>query len=115
MYYQSMRSLLDNDISFAIGSDGPVNPFLNLMLAISHPDNPKEAITLQEAVIAYTLGSAYAEFTENEKGSLVKGKLADLAVLSQNIFEKAPDRLPSTESILTILGGEIVMDKKALT
>jgi len=111
-YYESMQTLLDNQIPFAIGSDGPVNPFVNLMLATIHPDNPKEAITLQEAVIAYTLGSAYAEFTENDKGSLIKGKLADLAVLSQNIFEIAPDKLPSTESILTILGGKVVLDRR---
>ncbi len=113
-YYQSMRSLIDNEIPFAIGSDGPVNPFVNLMLATYHPNNPKEKITLQEAVIAYTLGSAYAEFTENDKGSLVKGKLADLAVLSQNIFEVSPERLASTESILTILGGNVVLDKKVI-
>ena len=113
-YFESMRSLIDNQIPFAIGSDGPVNPFVNLMLTTIHPDNPKEAITLQEAVIAYTLGSAYAEFTEKDKGSLENGKLADLAVLSQNIFEIAPDLLPATGSILTILGGKIVFDKKLI-
>jgi predicted amidohydrolase YtcJ len=114
-YVQAMRSLLDNNIPFAIGSDGPSNPFLNLMLATFHPDNPKEAITLEEAVIAYTYGSAYAEFKEKEKGTLASGMLADLAVLSQNIFEISPDKLPGTESILTLLGGKIVYDKKMLT
>jgi len=113
-YFQAMRSLLDNDIPFAIGSDGPFNPYLNIMLASIHPDNPKQAITREEAVIAYTYGSAYAEFKENEKGTLTKGKLADLAVLSQDIFTIAPNQLAATESILTFIGGKIVHDKNAL-
>jgi len=91
-----------------------MNPYLNIMLATMHPNNPKEAITREEAVIAYTHGSAYAEFKENEKGVLAKGKLADLAVLSQDIFSISPDKLPATESILTFLGGKIVYDKKLL-
>jgi predicted amidohydrolase YtcJ len=110
-YYQPMRSLLDNDIHFAIGSDGPFNPFLNIMFATMHLNNPKEAITREEAVIAYTLGSAYAEFEENEKGTLAKGKLADLAVLSQDIFTVSVDKLPSTESVVTFIGGKIVYKK----
>lgn len=107
-HYQPMRSLLDHDISFALGSDGPPNPYLNIMFATLHPDNPKEAITREEAVIAYTLGSAYAEFKEQDKGTLTRGKLADLAVLSQDIFTISLDKLPSTESILTFIGGKIV-------
>jgi predicted amidohydrolase YtcJ len=107
-YFQRMRSLIDNNIPFAIGSDGPPNPFLNIMFATMHPNNPKEAISRQEAVIAYTLGSAYAEFKEKEKGTLTKGKLADLAVLSQDIFTVSPDKLPLTKSVLTFIGGKIV-------
>jgi len=95
-----------------LGSDGPNNPFLNMMLATFHPNNPKEAITLEEAVIAYTHGSAYAEFKENEKGILAKGMLADLSVLSQDIFIIAPTQLPATKSILTIVGGKIVHEVK---
>jgi len=109
-----MRSLLDNNIPFGIGSDGPVNPFLNIMLATIHQDNPREAITLPEAVIAYTYGSAYAEFKEKEKGTLEKGKLADLAVLSQDIFTVNRNLLPATESILTMVGGKTFYDKKVL-
>jgi predicted amidohydrolase YtcJ len=114
LYAQALRSLLENDIVLAIGSDGPNNPFLNMMFATFHPDNPKEAISLQQAVIAYTYGSAYAEFKESEKGTLTRGKLADLTILSQNIFEVSPDKLPLTESILTMVGGKIVHDKKKL-
>ena len=113
-YLQPMRSLLDNNIPFGIGTDGPVNPFLNIMMATIHPDNPREAITLPEAVIAYTYGSAYAEFKEKEKGTLEKGKLADLAVLSQDIFTVNRNLLPATQSILTMVGGKIFYDKKVL-
>jgi predicted amidohydrolase YtcJ len=113
-YAQAMRSLIDNDIVLAIGSDGPDNPFLNIMLATFHPDNPKEAISLQEAIIAYTHGSAYAEFKEKEKGLLAKGMLADLAVLSQDIFLVPSRQLPATSSILTFVGGKIVYNKNEL-
>ena len=65
-------------------------------------------------MIAYTLTSAYAEFAEKDKGSLEAGKLADLAVLSQNIFQVPAAKLPKTESVLTIVGGKIVFDSGAL-
>ena len=107
-YLQAMRSLIDNNISLAIGSDGPINPFLNIMMAAIHPNNPKEAITVEEAVMAYTYGSAFAEFKEKEKGTLAVGKLADLAVLSQDIFTVPLNALPATQSVLTMVGGKIL-------
>jgi predicted amidohydrolase YtcJ len=109
-YLQAMRSLIDNNIPLAIGSDGPHNPFLNIMLAAIHPDNPKEAITVEEAVTAYTHGSAYAEFKEGQKGTLTVGKLADLTVLSQDIFSIPLQQLPATSSVLTIVDGKIAFD-----
>lgn len=109
-YLQAMRSLIDNNIPLAIGSDGPHNPFLNIMLAAIHPDNPKEAITVEEAVMAYTYGSAYAEFKEKQKGTLTVGKLADLAVLSQDIFSIPLQQLPATSSVLTMVDGKIVFE-----
>lgn len=111
---QPLRSLLAAGIPVALGSDGPTNPYLNIMLASLHPNRPSEAITREQAVIAYTLTSAYAEFAEKDKGSLEPGKLADLAVLSQDIFTvDAPD-LPKTESVLTMVGGKIVYDGKVI-
>ena len=111
---QPLRSLLAAGIPLAFGSDGPVNPYLNIMFASLDPNRPSEAITREQAVIAYTLTSAYAEFAEKDKGSLEPGKLADLAVLSQDIFTvDAPD-LPKTESVLTMVGGKIVYDAKAI-
>jgi predicted amidohydrolase YtcJ len=97
-------------IPVALGSDGPTNPFLNIMFATIHVNRPSEAITREQAVVAYTLTSAYAEFSEKEKGSIEPGKLADLAVLSQDIFTVLPDDLPKTQSVLTLVGGKTVYD-----
>ena len=66
---QPLRSLLQAGIPLALGSDGPANPFLNIMLATTYPGKPQEAITREQAVTAYTLTSA-AEFAEKDKGSL---------------------------------------------
>jgi predicted amidohydrolase YtcJ len=107
---QPLRSLLSNRIQLALGSDGPQSPFLNLMLAVIHPDNPPEAITMIEAVTAYTAGSAAAEFAEGWKGRLVPGMVADLAVLSADIFTLQPEQLPATTSVLTLVGGRPVWD-----
>ena len=109
-----IRTMIETGIPFALGADGPPNPFLNIMLAAIHPDNPTQAISREQAVRAYTYGSAYAEFTETQKGILAKGKLADLAVLSQDIFTVAPGELPKTQSFLTIVGGRVFYDAKIL-
>jgi len=111
---QPFRTLLAAGIPLALGSDGPLNPYLNIMLATMDPGRPTESITREQAVTAYTLTSAYAEFAEKDKGSLETGKLADLAVLSQNIFQVPASDLPKTESVLTIVGGKIVFDSGAL-
>ncbi len=70
---QPLRSLLAAGIPVAFGSDGPTNPFLNIMFASLDPNRPSEAITREQAVVAYTLTSAYAEFAEKQKGSLEPG------------------------------------------
>jgi predicted amidohydrolase YtcJ len=109
-----LRSLHQAGIPVALGSDGPLNPYLNIMFAVVHPINPSQALTREQAVEAYTRGSAYAEFKEQEKGTITKGKLADIAVLSQDIFDVPVDALPATHSILTIVGGKIVHDANQL-
>ena len=111
---QPFRTLIAAGIPVALGSDGPMNPYLNIMLACVDPGRPTEAITREQAVTAYTLTSAYAEFAEKEKGSLEPGKLADLAVLSQDIFSVPMTDLPKTESVLTLVGGKIVYDAKVV-
>jgi hypothetical protein len=105
---QPFRSLMEAGIPLAIGSDGPLNRYLNIMLASNDPSRPHESLTREQAVTAYTQTSAYAEFAEKDKGRLEPGKLADLAVLSQDIFQVAPPLLPVTESVLTMVGGKIV-------
>ncbi|TGE09830.1 amidohydrolase [Hymenobacter fodinae] len=111
---QPMRSLLMAGVPLAIGSDGPMNPFLNIMLASLAPSNPPEALTREQAVQAYTYGSAFAEFAERDKGRLTVGQLADVVVLSQDIFSVPPPALPATTSILTIIGGQVAYDAKML-
>jgi hypothetical protein len=105
---QPMKSLLDAGIPLALGGDGPINPFLNIMLATTHPANPKEALTREQAVTAYTAGSAFAEFKETDKGRLVIGQLADLAILSADLFTVPVPELPNIRSEMTMLGGRII-------
>ena len=113
---QPMRSLLAAGIPLVLSSDedGQSNPFLEIMLATLHPNHPSEAIGRSQAVIAYTLTAAYAEFAEGEKGSLAQGKLADLAVLSQDIFTVPADQLPKTVSVRTMVGGRTIYDAHVL-
>ena len=108
---QLFKSYLKAGVPIAIGSDGPQQAGLNLMLAVMHPDNPAEALTVEEAVIAYTRGSAYAEFAEGDKGTLSIGKLADLTILSQDIFKAPVPQLAATTSVFTMIGGRAVLDK----
>jgi predicted amidohydrolase YtcJ len=72
---------------------------------------PEERITVEEAIKAYTLGSAYARFSEGTLGSLEPGKFADLAVLSQDVFRVAPDEIANTHVIITMVGGKVVFSE----
>ncbi len=112
---QPMRALLQAGVPLAIGSDGPNNPYLNIMLASTYREKPTEALTREQAVIAYTLTAAYAEFAEKDKGTLEPGKVADLAVLSQDIFRVPNEDLPKTVSVLTMVGGHIVYDANVVS
>ena len=69
---------------------------------------PEQRVTVQQAVDAYTKGSAYAAFAETQIGTLEAGKLADLAVLSQNIFSVPRKTVGKTAVVLTMVGGQIV-------
>lgn len=113
-WMQPMKSLLDAGIPLAIGSDGPMNPFLNIMAATTHPTNPKEALTREQAVTAYTAGSAFSEFQETQKGQIAVGMLADLAVLSADVFTVPPDQMEAIRSVMTVFGGRIVHDNGSI-
>lgn len=109
--YMPALSLLKAGIPLAIGSDGPMNPWLNVMFAVAREDQPAEALSREDAVRAYTAGSAYAEMTEATKGKIAPGYLADLAILSQDVFKVPVQALPETKSQLTIIGGKIVYEE----
>lgn len=104
--YMPAKSLLTAGIPLAFGSDGPLNPYLGIMLAIDRTEDSEE-LTREEAVIAYTHGSAFAESLERQKGRISVGMLADIAVLSQDIFQVPLASLPDTRSVMTIINGRI--------
>ena len=115
--YQTMRQL---GIPLALGSDVPVDtadPLRILHAAIVRRDDtqpdlpswtPDQALTLQEALHAYTVGAAYAGGQEAHQGSLTPGKLADLVVLAENPFTIPAERLAGAEVAATLVGGEVV-------
>ena len=80
-----------------------------------NPDGwvPKQKITLEEAIRAYTTGAAYAEFSEKEKGSVTVGKLADVIVLDSDLFALAPERIKDVKVVGTIVGGRVVYQVEA--
>jgi predicted amidohydrolase YtcJ len=71
---------------------------------------PEERISVADAVRAYTQGSAYAAFSDGQVGTLEVGKLADLAVLSQDIFSVPPETIGKTRVVTTMVGGKIVYE-----
>ncbi len=106
---QPLASVLKHGIPLALGSDGPPSPWLNMLFAIAPASRPDQGLTREQALRAYTSGSAFAEFTEQEKGRLAPGYLADLAVLSQDVLDEAlpAQALPGTSSLLTMIGGKV--------
>ncbi len=120
----AFRSFLDHGVRLALGTDwtvAPLNPMLTLYAAVTratldgkHPDGwvPEQKITLAEAIEAYTMGSAYAEFQETEKGSLTPGKLADIVILSDDLFKMNPKSIPDAKVVTTIVGGRVVWNKE---
>ncbi|MFY9557788.1 MAG: amidohydrolase family protein [Blastocatellia bacterium] len=119
----AFRSLLDSGATLAFGSDwyvAPLSPILGIHAAVTrqtidgkNPQGwvPEQKISVDEAVRAYTTSCAYAEFAEKNKGSLEVGKLADIVVLSQDIFKVRPDDIRKTSVVHTIVGGRVVHGK----
>lgn len=116
----AFRTFLDNRVRMCFGSDwtvGPLNPLLGIYAAVTRRTTnganpggwfPEQKISVAEAVEAYTLNNAYAEFQEKEKGSIETGKLADLVVLKKNIFTIDPVEIERVEVEMTIVGGHVV-------
>jgi predicted amidohydrolase YtcJ len=119
-YSYAWRSFLNHGVTLAFGTDWPVaplDPIQGLYAAVTratldgkNPGGwiPEERITLPEAVEAYTVGAAFAEFQEREKGSITPGKLADMVIMSDNIFALKPEAIRNAKVETTIVGGEIV-------
>lgn len=98
-------------------SEYPINPMLGLYAAVTRQTLtgqpsagwfPNERISIQDAIRAYTLNTAYANFEEKIKGSIEAGKLADLAVLSKNLLKVQPKEFLTTDVVYTIVGGKVV-------
>src|SRR5262245_54232144 len=118
----AFRSLLDAGAMLAFGSDwfvAPMEPLMGIYAAVTrrtldgkHPQGwvPEQKITVAEAVRAYTMGSAYAEFAEQNKGMIQIGQLADLAVLDKDIFTIPPTEIETARVQLTILDGRVVYE-----
>ena len=118
----SAGALADAGIHPAAGSAGPPDPMavlstlvgLDVGTGINASQGTGRMLTREEAVRAMTLGSAYAEKAERDKGWLGPGTLADLAVLSDDLFAVPAERLPAITSLLTLVGGTIVYDAGVL-
>jgi len=120
------RSMLDNRVPLAFGSDFPVespNPFPGLAAAISREDGegqppggwlPRQRLTLEEAFAAFTRGGAYAGFAEDRLGTLEPGHLADFLFIDRDIFEGATAaQIRETRVLETYLGGIKVWERRA--
>ena len=107
------RRLIDGGVHLSFGSDIPGEATFNPVYAIHMAVNrdAKRSITPFEALKAYTLESAYAEFMEHEKGSITKGKLADFAVLDSDITRCDPAVIGDTSVEMTVVNGDIVYER----
>jgi predicted amidohydrolase YtcJ len=116
----AFKSLIDAGAKVCFGTDwtvAPLNPLLGICAAVTrqtldgkNPEGwiPEQKITVQEAVACYTINSAYASFEENIKGSIEPGKLADFAVLSEDIFSISPEKIKDVKVDMTVFDGKII-------
>jgi len=120
----AFRTLIDKGVRLALGTDwtvAPLNPMLTLYAATTratldgkHPEGwvPEQKISIVEAVRAYTSGSAFAEFQDTVKGTIVRGKVADLVVLSDDVFSIPAARLKDVQVLTTIAGVKVVHQRR---
>jgi len=124
----AFKSIMESGATLSFGTDWPgtsaaeypINPMLGLYAAVTRqtitgdpPSGwfPEQRITIEQAIRAYTLNTAYANFEEDEKGSLVVGKLADITVLDRNLLEIEPRELLEAQVLYTIVDGRIVYER----
>jgi hypothetical protein len=102
------RAMLDEGIRVAFGSDGmPFNPIYGIWSAVNHPIR-ENRITLEEAIMCYTLNAAYSGFWEDVTGSLESGKLADVAVFNGDLTEVPSGEIRDAECFMTLVNGKIL-------
>jgi predicted amidohydrolase YtcJ len=118
----AFRTFLDHGVRLAFGTDwevAPLNPLLGVYAAVTratldgkNPNGwfPDQKLTVAEAIEAYTMGSAYAEFQEKQKGSITPGKLADMVLLSDDIFSIESEKIRDVKVLNTFVGGKLVWD-----
>jgi len=118
----AFRTFLDHGVRLALGTDwnvAPLNPMLTLYAAVTratldgkNPGGwfPDQKLTVKEAIEAYTMGSAYAEFQEKEKGSITAGKLADMVLLSDDVLTIDPVKIRDVRVLKTWVGGKLTYD-----
>jgi predicted amidohydrolase YtcJ len=121
----AFRTFLNHGVRLALGTDwnvAPLNPMLTLYAATTratldgkNPNGwfPEQKLTIQEVIEAYTMGSAYAEFQENEKGSITAGKLADMVLLSDDVLSIDPVKIREVKVLQTWVGGKLTYDAGA--
>ncbi|MEL7449364.1 MAG: amidohydrolase [Pseudomonadota bacterium] len=126
----AFRSLWDAGAVVCFGSDSPgtnasryyLNPMLGLYAAVTRQNMageprggwfPEERLTVDEALTAYTYNTAYAAYEEDIKGKLAPGMLADLVVLSDNLFDIRPTAIKDVTVEMTIVGGQVVFEEGA--
>lgn len=122
----AFRTFLQHGVRLAFGTDwnvAPLNPMQTIYAAVTratlddkHPEGwfPEQKLTVAEAIEAYTMGSAYAEFQEKNKGSITAGKLADMVLLNEDITSIDPVKIRHVEVLKTIVGGKVVFDGNAV-
>lgn len=122
LWSYNYKTLLKNDLKVALGSDSPVelpDTVNGIYCAVTRKDlngypvggwYPEEKITVEEAIRGFTMGSAYASFDENIKGSIEEEKLADFIVLSDDLFEIEQDKIKDVKVLKTYIDGKLVYD-----
>jgi predicted amidohydrolase YtcJ len=122
----AFRSLLDAGARLAFGSDwfvAPPTPLEGIYAAVTRrtlddrrPAGwvPEQKITVEEALRAYTIGAAYAEYAEREKGTIARGMLADLVIVDRDLTRVPPETIRDARVMLTMVGGRVVFEHDAL-
>ncbi len=116
------KEFMDNGVVLAFGTDYPVEPitpFRGVYATVTRKNEagnkeyvPGQKISIHQAIAAYTIGSAYAQFAENEKGMLAPGMLADFVVLDRDITNVAPAEILKTKVLRTVVGGQTVYEAR---